>query len=97
MQYKNHITTKFGLSIIHNLISFCMDFMGVERVKEKLGVYLIVGYLFKSSPLDASIQAVWTTVSWTIVAQKSAHHRYIDVLYTCDNWFFGNKKRNFEF
>ena len=34
--------------------------------KEKLGVYLIVGYLFKSNPLDASIQ----------VAQKSAHHRY---------------------
>ena len=76
MQYKNHITTKFGLSIIHNLISFCMDFMGVERVKEKLGVYLIVGYLFKSSPLNASIQAVWTIAVRTIVAQKSAHHHY---------------------
>ena len=97
MQYKNHTTTKLGVSIIHNCISICMDFMGVERFKEKLGVYLIVGYLFKSSPLDASIQAVWTTVVWTIVAQKSAHHRYQCLVLTCDNWFFGNKKRNFKF
>ena len=38
--------------------------------KEKLGVYLIVGYLFKSNPLDASIQVAQDALTVTKLTTK---------------------------